>query len=290
MHLGGVLIIAGSMYSSAVGHQIQRKFLHCDKIAKGQMTIYEGHVENRILIDPNTHPDIPIDPNAGLDNIAIYKLPFEVRLNAFHMEYYDAGTLTVWVGDDAIWSGIAAKGRVIKLPGEYGTIIVQETFNRLMIGKGGVAADVEGPGANPAAQVLVKRLDGTEGKHYVFEKYAPVSKEAGFDMSYRRQVSDYISELEVIKNGKVVSKKNIEVNHPLHYGGYHFYQSSYMTPQEGQPWATVLSVTSDSGLYCVFAGFIAVCAGIIYHLWIMPMIKSKRTNSNLAVRDIEDGH
>jgi len=78
-----------------------------------------------------------------------------------------------------------------------------------------------------------------------------------------------------------VLKKNIEVNDPLHYGGYHFYQSSYLTPDQGHPWATVLSVTSDSGLYCVFGGFIALCGGIIYHLWVVPIIKSKQTNGKL---------
>ena len=139
-------------------------------------------------------------------------------------------------------------------------------------------------------QVLVKRGDGTEQEHYVFEYYGSVSKEDNFDMSYRRKISDWISELEVIEDGKGVLKKNIEVNDPLHYGGYHFYQSSYIAPQfEGQPWATVLSVTSDSGLYCVFGGFIALCVGIVYHLWIVPIVKSKKRKINFPVEDIAHG-
>jgi hypothetical protein len=44
---------------------------------------------------------------------------------------------------------------------------------------------------------------------------------------YGRIVKDYISELEIVRNGNVVAAKNVEVNHPLHYGGYHFFQRSY---------------------------------------------------------------
>ena len=38
---------------------------------------------------------------------------------------------------------------------------------------------------------------------------------------------DYKSWLSIIKNGRVVVKKMIEVNNPLKFGGYTFYQSSY---------------------------------------------------------------
>jgi cytochrome c biogenesis protein len=42
-----------------------------------------------------------------------------------------------------------------------------------------------------------------------------------------RHVKDYTSLLTVIENGKEVLKKTVEVNHPLHYKGLAFYQSSY---------------------------------------------------------------
>ncbi|OGP79438.1 MAG: hypothetical protein A2V86_01850 [Deltaproteobacteria bacterium RBG_16_49_23] len=40
-------------------------------------------------------------------------------------------------------------------------------------------------------------------------------------------VKEYMSDLTVLENGKEVLKKTIEVNHPLHYKGLAFYQSSY---------------------------------------------------------------
>lgn len=261
MHLGGVLIIAGSMYSSQGGHEIQRKFFNIDKIYKGNMMIDEGTGSNRVLVGEETYKE----------------LSFTIRLNDFRLEYYDAGSLTVWVDESSVWSGIATLDQPIKLPGKYGTIIPLKKFNNLQVstvdGKM-QTVDAGGPGSNPALYVLVKRVDGSEGKHYIYENFAAHSREDAFEMSYRSSIRDYISELEVIEDGEVVLKKDIEVNDPLHYGGYHFYQSEYRTYGDGT-FATVLSVTSDSGLYVVYTGFVFLCLGIMYHLWIRPVFKKQ---------------
>jgi cytochrome c biogenesis protein len=47
------------------------------------------------------------------------------------------------------------------------------------------------------------------------------------DNKQDRFVKEYTSLLTVIENGKEVLKKTVEVNHPLHYRGLAFYQSSY---------------------------------------------------------------
>jgi hypothetical protein len=84
-------------------------------------------------------------------------------------------------------------------------------------------------------------------------------------MDYSRMVRDYISELEIVKDGAVVAAKDIEVNHPLHYGGYHFYQHSYGEDTLGK--YTVLMVVSDSGLHLVYGGYLMLIAGIFWHFW-----------------------
>jgi cytochrome c biogenesis protein len=43
---------------------------------------------------------------------------------------------------------------------------------------------------------------------------------------------EYTSDLVVLKDGKEVAKKRIEVNHPLQYGGLTFYQSSFQPVEE----------------------------------------------------------
>jgi cytochrome c biogenesis protein len=54
-----------------------------------------------------------------------------------------------------------------------------------------------------------------------------------FDITYynlpgkEKHVKDYTSVLSILEDGKEVLKKTVEVNHPLHYKGLAFYQSSY---------------------------------------------------------------
>jgi len=92
----------------------------------------------------------------------------------------------------------------------------------------------------------------------------------------RLLIRDYFSDVVVIKDGKEVTSKTIEVNHPLHYGGYHFYQHSYDS-QAGK--YTILSVTSDSGLYAVYGGYWLLCLGVLWQFWfrhIIGYIKSRK--------------
>ena len=59
-----------------------------------------------------------------------------------------------------------------------------------------------------------------------------------FTMTYydvpgkERYVKEYASLLTILENGKEVLKKTVRVNHPLHYRGLAFYQSSYGALQE----------------------------------------------------------
>jgi uncharacterized protein YpmB len=88
-------------------------------------------------------------------------------------------------------------------------------------------------------------------------------------------VRDYISSLAVIENNKAVAEKIVEVNHPMHYGGYYFYQYAYDT-QAGQ--YSVLMVVSDTGLGLVYAGYVMLCVGVIWHSWLRDIFrKTKNT-------------
>jgi hypothetical protein len=89
-------------------------------------------------------------------------------------------------------------------------------------------------------------------------------------------VRDYISDVQVVKDGNVVAEKSIEVNHPLHFGGYHFYQSSYDTNAHRY---TILSVVSDTGLNLVYAGYLALGTGVFWHFWLRHIF-TKRVNGN----------
>ncbi len=81
-------------------------------------------------------------------------------------------------------------------------------------------------------------------------------------------ISDFKSDVLVQEEGEAPVRKVIELNDPLHYGGYHLYQNSY-NPEDHS--YTILSVTSDSGLWVVYAGFFLLCAGVFWRLWLRPV-------------------
>jgi hypothetical protein len=94
------------------------------------------------------------------------------------------------------------------------------------------------------------------------------------------EVRAYKSDLLVLEEDRPVTGKVIAVNDPLHYGGYHFYQSGYDT-QDNQ--YTILAVKSDAGLWSVYAGFLLLCGGGAWLFWIQPVrnwLAKRRTHDD----------
>ena len=88
-------------------------------------------------------------------------------------------------------------------------------------------------------------------------------------------VKDFLAHLVVVEEGRErpETDKTIEVNDPLHYGGYHFYQNSY----DSQAWGyTMLGVVADSALTVVYVGFILLMAGTAVHFWLGPVARAMR--------------
>ena len=253
IHVGCVFVLAGGMWGSDAGHKLQKELLGIDKIRTGQMVIYEGDLENLVALENNQQA----------------KLPFSVKLKDFRIEYYKPEYLWVQSREGQSWKIPVEIGSEFSLGADYGTVKILKVFENFKItidGDKRTAIDDAGPGSNPAIEVEIKSPDGVVDTRYVFERFPGHSHpQDRFLLSYHRIISDYISELEIIENNKVVAEKDIEVNHPLHYGGYHFYQSSY-DAEAGQ--YTVLEVVSDSGLNLVYAGYAMLCVGVFWHLWL----------------------
>jgi len=85
-------------------------------------------------------------------------------------------------------------------------------------------------------------------------------------------ISDYIATLTVIENGKEMLTERVEVNHPLRYKGYRFYQSSfdYSRPDAQGRWETILTVRKDRGAEMVWAGIGLVSLGLLMAMYFIP--------------------
>jgi hypothetical protein len=81
-------------------------------------------------------------------------------------------------------------------------------------------------------------------------------------------IQSYKSDVTIFEDSRQVGQAVIEVNHPLHWGGYNFYQSSY--DAERGAYTTVLSVVSDSGLAAVYLGLAVLSIGAFWRFWVEP--------------------
>jgi hypothetical protein len=81
------------------------------------------------------------------------------------------------------------------------------------------------------------------------------------------EIKNFISDVQIMNTQNDVQDKTITVNHPIHYGGYHIYQFSY----DPQGKFSVLLITSDSGLYIVFTGYLLICIGITIKFLLKPV-------------------
>jgi len=266
IHSGCVFILAGAIWSSEPGHKLQKKLFGIDKITTGQMRIYEGHSDNRVILE---------------DNKQIKELPFSVELKDFQIEYYKPAFLYIQTRDGQGWRIPVEIDTEFPLGPEFGTVKILRAFENFKItieGENRKIIDDPQHGFNPALEVQFTSPEGQVTNRYVFERFPGHShSEDKFLLSYRRVISDYVSRLRITKDNKVVAEKDIEVNHPLSFGGYHFYQHFYDT-EAGQ--YTVLMVVSNAGLAVVYAGYWMLCVGVFWHMWLRHIVE-KRTKKHI---------
>ncbi|MFQ5862900.1 MAG: cytochrome c biogenesis protein ResB [Candidatus Brocadiales bacterium] len=140
-------------------------------------------------------------------------------------------------------------------------------------------------------QSVVKRSDELKKPAVLVEVNGPVGKltdwvftdapdatpymDGNFFLLYKQfgeNIKDWKSTLKVVEAGKVMAEKTIEVNNPLKYGGYTFYQASY-DPEN--PKISGLQVTRDPGVMLVYVGFSTLCFGITFIFYLKPLVRRR---------------
>lgn len=263
-HLGCVFLLAGGMWGSPGGHDLRKRLFDSDKVPFGYMMIYEKTSADSIVEE---------------DDTVLVELPFSIYLDDFRMEYYSEPSYLDIDSSDSRWQLAAEVGAQIAV-GRTGVEIVR-VFRNFKIGIADgerTVSDSDGPGSNAAVEIIVTAPDGSKQSKYIFEAFPDETfSENGLKFKYASgqsgAVRDYYSDLVVYEGNKEVARKTIEVNHPLYYGGYHFYQSSY-DPEYGA--YTVLTVYSDSGLWLVYAAYMMITLAVMWQLWIRHIIRHFR--------------
>ena len=80
------------------------------------------------------------------------------------------------------------------------------------------------------SRIFLRARDGEIPKPFDFSVRCDDFKVTYYDLPGKeKHVKEYTSFLSILKNGKEVLKKAVQVNHPLHYEGLAFYQANYGT-------------------------------------------------------------
>lgn len=253
IHIGIALIIIGSITASEKGHLVRSKLFGLVKPRKSQMMIYQGQSSNEIYEKSQNQR---------------YRLPFQIKLNKFIVENYPS-YLLIHLADNKTIKTPAVVGSEYILNATISKIKIIKVFKnfKIALDENGqtIPIDSNAPGRNPAIELEITKKDGTVFSQFVFELFkGHTHAEEQYHITYHTPIKDYISKADVIKNDKIIMSADIEVNRPLHYAGFHFYQSSYDNKEHQY---TILDVVSDTGLNIVYAGFGAMCLGIFWYFW-----------------------
>lgn len=91
-------------------------------------------------------------------------------------------------------------------------------------------------------------------KDFSVEFYPNEREEMRFVKSYRSLVN-------IKKDDNILKEGLIEVNKPLNFGGFNFYQYGY---DEDLPNQTVLQVVKDPGLPLAYTGYLVLLIGMVF--------------------------
>ena len=256
IHAGCVLVLAGGMVGSQRGHILLNRLLQKHSFTKGNISLHQGQSSNQVTLDAD----------AGVG-----ELPFTIGLKEAFIEYYDKPTIRFYVREGVHFDIPAAVGEMIELSDGQGTVQVigaYRNFKMRQVSGRMTPYESTEPGVNPAYELTFTPTGKPPETFFVFERF-PMHAMGG--RSYRaeyvapRVVKDYKSTLQVIDKGHLVKETTIEVNKPLYYGGYHFYQSTFAYDPSGP--VSGISVSSARGVWVVFVGYAMIFIGLVLQFW-----------------------
>ncbi len=248
VHLSVIVILAGATIGAIFGN-------------KGFMKIYEGESQDTFYM----RDDKPV------------KLGFTVHLDDFNIDWYEPPHVVIFaqLHDGSVktfkFKGFGEEMAVKEIDSSIKLLRYVPDFS-IDTATHEVISKTEEPN-NPAVEIVFKG-PGQESKLWLFERFPGFGQEnIPVKLIYRQaqgRARDYKSALRIIDEGRDILKKTIEVNHPLTYKGYAFYQSSY-DPQDSS-WSG-LQVAKDPGIPVVYTGFALLIAGLSFIYFVKPYLK-----------------
>jgi len=254
-HLGALLILVGAMWGSQTAHTWRAKLLSRDKPPSIEMLLP--------VCDAGSTP-----------------LPFRLRLRRAWWEFYPPASpewsLLGVTYDDAeqvcaVEELSGREGQERSFRAINGTVAVLEydPVHRAMLlavsrdGRTFTNRLQAGPETYAVALPLTELFATPEAWRAASQPAILLAPPAQAVRDYKADVAAEDAE------GNLLAWTILEINRPLHVGGYHV----YLTELDPTGLAVVLRAVSDDGLYCVYAGFVLLFGGILLRLWGRPILR-----------------
>jgi cytochrome c biogenesis protein ResB len=255
-HIGVLLILVGAVIGGAYG-------------IRGMMQLATDEVSNHFITDRQT----------------LKELPFSIRLNRFSVEYYkfskyhNFGDLLAFDDDGYLIAEVPAEiGRESLIIGH--SIKILDFVPDFVIDQTGEVATRSQLPENPALRVSIRAGDKTTAR-WLFSNFPGMEHHfAGEEVlpfhllfKFQERIKSYKSDVSVLNStGSELLRQTIEVNAPLSYGGYVFYQMDY--DEAHYNWSLMQAVR-DPGVPVVYAGFCLLTFGIFFILYAKPYLQRK---------------
>ncbi len=235
-HVGFIVIVIGVIMGRAWSE-------------KGMMVIGEGEMNDVV----------------ELRNGGTVKLPFALGLDDFRMEYY-SDLIVTSPGSAETARRTVDPGDALRSPDGRYVVRVEAIHPDALVDEHGHVTERSRDFIAPVMEVSVTE-GGVEKARTVLHPSESPSPLPGLDLALQYFIDphhppkDWFSEIVVIENGRARGRKSVRVNHPLDFGGWRFYQSSY--DQEAMRY-TVFEAARDPGVPVVYAGFVVLLAGVSF--------------------------
>jgi cytochrome c biogenesis protein ResB len=219
----------------------------------------------------------------------ILKLPFEVELEDFHLEYYQEpdsdykGKLIIYDDNGEFQQELEVnENKTFSIPEKKSQITIKRIIPDFVMDNGEITSR-SSQFNNPALLIEAGNDKGENDHQWLFAKHPDFhGKKISAILPlmlyvYEQDIKDFVSVVSVYENNKKIRTAGISMNKPLKYKGWMFYQVSY---DPNKPDWTKLEASGDPGVIFIYLGSFLLCLGVIMTFYINPLIRKRGRNND----------
>ena len=115
-----------------------------------------------------------------------------------------------------------------------------------------------------------RRYRSTDGRLLI------VMAETKNSLMFRSALEVQTLDGKTMADGDGPVRRVVRVNHPLHWGGYAYYQNNFIAESANGPAASVFRVKYDRGIPTIYTGFVMLTLGVCVMLYVNPAIRKRK--------------